>query len=163
MRPRRLRPSSLGASCTLNTRARFTLAQGSSWPLPNPLQRPMFGSQQAAKRFFVERIVEEAARQGQPLSELEQWMLSFSESDPDFVVQPELVDRLAQEISDADYEAKIARLIEQASARDIGEDPAAADQYRSAYTALDQGDHYLLIMLKPGLARLLRKRWQFWR
>jgi hypothetical protein len=123
----------------------------------------MFGSQQEAKRFFVEKIVAEAVRQGQPLSNLEQWMLSFSESDPEFVVDPESVDRLGQEISDADYEAKITRLIHQVCARDTRTDPNAVEQYRAAYEVLDQGDHYLLVMLKPGLAPVLRKWWQFWR
>ena len=123
----------------------------------------MFGSQQEAKRFFVEKIVAEAVRQGRPLSQLEQWMLSFSESDPEFVVEPESVDRLAQEISDADYEAKITRLIEQVCARDTATDPSAVEEYRKAYEVLDEGDHYLLVMLKPGLARVRRKWWQFWR
>ena len=123
----------------------------------------MFGSQEEAKRFFVEKIVAEAVRQGQPLSELERWMLSFSESDPEFEVKPELVDRLAEEISDADYETKITRLIAQVSERETVTNTGSLEQYRAAYKTLAQGDHYLLLMLRPGLARLLPKWWQFWR
>jgi len=45
-----------------------------------------FASQRQAKQFFVERIVAQARREGLPLSSDEEWMLSFSESDPEFAV-----------------------------------------------------------------------------
>lgn len=123
----------------------------------------MFGSEQEAKRFFVQKIVAEAAQSGRALSESEQWMLSFSETDPEFVVLPELVERLASEISDADYEAKITRLVERACRRDVSANKESVEQYRQALKKLAQGDHYLLVMLEPGLARVLPKWWQFWR
>lgn len=63
----------------------------------------MFSSQGQAKRFFVEKIVAQAAPEGHPLSVNERQMLSFSESDPEFVVDPVLVTTLAAEISDEDY------------------------------------------------------------
>jgi len=71
----------------------------------------VFTSQGQAKRFFVDRIVAQAATDGIPLSEAERQMLGFSESDPEYVVDPALVDRLEREISDDDYEAKVANLI----------------------------------------------------
>jgi hypothetical protein len=60
----------------------------------------VFTSQGQAKRFFVGRIVTQAARDGRPLSDAEQWMLSFSESDPEFVVDPARVERVQNEITD---------------------------------------------------------------
>ena len=60
----------------------------------------MFASQGQAKRFFVDRITAQAAKEGQPLSENERWMLSFSESDPQFVVDPARVAALEAEIPD---------------------------------------------------------------
>lgn len=49
----------------------------------------MFTSQGQAKRFFVEKVIAQAATEGVPLSDAEKRMLSFSESDPEFVVSPE--------------------------------------------------------------------------
>lgn len=113
----------------------------------------MFTSQGQAKRFFVEKILAQAKAEGQPLSEAEQWMLSFSESDPEFTVEPTMVERLATEIADDESETKIAGLIERECAGAVETNRAALDSYRQAYATLSQGDHYLLIMLKRGLSR----------
>ena len=67
----------------------------------------LFGSQAEAKSFFVDRIVSQASAEGQPLSDNERWMLRFSESDPDFIVDLHRVAQLEAEISDSDYEDKI--------------------------------------------------------
>jgi hypothetical protein len=116
-----------------------------------------------AKRFFVEKVIGEAATEGIPLSDAEQRMLSFSESDPEFVVSPGLVERLQAEISDDAYEAKIAGLIERAWKRDVESDSNARTVYHEAFTLLSQGDHYLLVMIDKALRRHLRPRWAFWR
>jgi hypothetical protein len=123
----------------------------------------IFTSQGYAKRFFVERIVAQAEAEGQPLSVNEQWMLSFSESDPEFAVDPDRVESLAAEIPDEEYEAKVTGLIQRACERDAASDPSAVESYRHAYEILSQGDHYLVIMLEQGLERWLRPWWAFWR
>jgi len=123
----------------------------------------MFVSQGQAKRFFVERIVAQAARDGRPLSDNEQWMLSFSESDPDFVVDPARMSALEAEIPDAEYEDKVAGLAERAYASDVAASPEIVATYKEAYRVLNQGDHYLLIMLDRRLSRRLRPWWAFWR
>ncbi len=92
----------------------------------------MFTSQGQAKRFLVDKIVTQAVTQGTPLSEAERQMLSFSESDPEFVVSPGLVEKLQAEISDEDYEAKIAGLIERSWKHDLTMDSNARDLYREA-------------------------------
>jgi hypothetical protein len=48
----------------------------------------VFTSQGQAKRFFVEKVIGQAATEGVLLSDAEQRMLRFSESDPEFVVSP---------------------------------------------------------------------------
>jgi hypothetical protein len=58
----------------------------------------MFHSQAGAKRFFVEKVVAQAQVEGVPLSAAERRMLSWSESDPDFVVDPQLPEQLTSEI-----------------------------------------------------------------
>ena len=123
----------------------------------------MFTTQGQAKRFFVDKIITQAAAEGRPLSESERWILSFSESDPEFVVDLTRVAALGAEISDEDYEAKIAGLVERACERDLVSSSGELAKYRAAYATLKQGDHYLMVMLEPGLSRWLRPWWAFWR
>jgi hypothetical protein len=123
----------------------------------------VFTSQGQAKRFFVEKVIAQAATEGVPLSDAEKRMLSFSESDPEFVVSPELVEKLQAEISDDVYEAKVAGLIERAWRRDVKADSNAHGVYRAAFTVLGHGDHYLLVMIERALRRHLRPWWAFWR
>ncbi len=123
----------------------------------------MFGSQGQAKRFFVDRITDQASREGHPLSENERWMLSFSESDPEFVIDTARVRALEAAISDADYEKKVAGIAERAYENDVAANPEVAATYREAFRVLSQGDHYILVMLGQGLSRRLRPWWQFWR
>ena len=123
----------------------------------------MFASEGQAKRFFVDKIVGQATREGRPLSENEQWMLSFSESDPEFVVDIARVRALEAEIPDADYERKVAGLAERAYASDVAYNPEALSTYKEAFRVVSRGDHYILVMLGQGLSRRLRPWWAFWR
>ena len=123
----------------------------------------MFSSQGQAKRFFVEKIVAQATREGRRLSDNERWMLSFSEADPEFVVDVARVRALEAEIPDSEYEQKVAGLAERAYATDIDADPDALASYKEALRVLSQGDHYILVMLRQGLSRRLRPWWAFWR
>jgi hypothetical protein len=120
-------------------------------------------TERQAKRFFVDRIMAQARAEGLSLSEAEQRMLSWSESDPDFEADPVLVQQLAAEISDEDYEAKVAGLLQRAFRQDVTSNPAARDRYRQAHDVLRQGDHYVLIMINEALGRQLRPWWAFWR
>jgi hypothetical protein len=123
----------------------------------------VFTSQGQAKRFFVDRIVTQAATEGRPLSDAERQMLSFSESDPEFVVDPGLVERLQAEITDEHYEAKVADLLQRAWKHDLASDPHARERYSEAFGVLNQGDHYVLVMIDRALGRELRPWWAFWR
>jgi hypothetical protein len=118
----------------------------------------LFASQGQAKSFFVDRIAEQARAEGSPLSPNQQWMLRFSESDPDFVVDPIRVNQVDAEISDSDYETKITSLLERAYERDTKADPAVAAKYREASEILHQGDHYLLIMIDRAIGDRLGSR-----
>ncbi len=84
----------------------------------------VFTSQGQAKRFFVDKIVAQAVREGHPLSE--------------------------------------SGLAVRAYAADIASNPDAGPTYREAFHVLNQGDHYILMMLE-GLSRRLRPWWAFWR
>ena len=89
-------------------------------------------------------------------------MLSWSESDPDFTPDPALADRLASEISDEEFEAKVTGLLERSYRQDVAASGGAHNTYREAYAVLRQGDHYLLVMIKRALGRRLRPWWAVW-
>ena len=63
----------------------------------------MIHTQTDAKKFFVEKVLTEAKREGVTLSKAEKQMLSWSESDPDFRADSALIEQLT-EISDEDYD-----------------------------------------------------------
>jgi hypothetical protein len=120
-------------------------------------------TEREAKRFFVERILAQARAEDLRLSQVEQQMLRWSESDPDFKPDPALVDQLAAELSDHEYEDKITGLLERSYRQDVAASDGARGTYRQAYAVLEQRDHYLLVMIKRALAHRLRPWWAFWR
>ncbi|MGB2717996.1 MAG: hypothetical protein WBC51_27665 [Vicinamibacterales bacterium] len=121
-----------------------------------------FATQTEARQFFVEKIVQEAQREGVPLSEDERLMLLWSESAPDSVADPALAERLAAKISDAAYESKIVALLRSSFKRDAAVDPAAKEVWGTALSALSRGDHYVLVMINEAIGRHLKPWWQFW-
>jgi hypothetical protein len=127
----------------------------------------MVHTQSEAKRFFVERVVKRARDEGVPLSDAERRMLSWSESDPEFTADPQnvvqLAEQLASEMSDEQYEEKIAGLLDRRFAEEVAADPGAKDAWQQALSVLGQGDHYIGIMIDRAVGdRLkLKKWWQF--
>jgi len=120
-----------------------------------------FDTQGAAKRFIVAKVIEEADREGVALSAAERHMLRWSESDPDFVPDPTLAEVQENEIAEADFEAKIAGLIRRAYDRDAAADGDARLRYRAARSKLNEGDHYILVMMDQALKSRLRRWWPF--
>lgn len=102
----------------------------------------MVDSQTEAKRLLVEQVVTLAQLEGVSLSNAERTMLYWSESDPDFVVAPRLPDTLAAEISDEEYEKKVAGCLrgglQPKSVRPV---PPKRNGSRRAEVS-HQGDHY---------------------
>lgn len=68
-------------------------------------------SQSEAKSFFVQKIVGQARAANDPLTDTEEWMLRFSECDPEFVIEPERMAQFDAQISQAEYEKRVARLL----------------------------------------------------
>jgi hypothetical protein len=122
-----------------------------------------FKTQSDAKRFIVDKVVEQAKVDGVNLSEVERYNLSWSESDPDFKVDYELAEALEDEISSDKYEAKVTGLIRNAFERDMAKDPGVKSLYREAYDKMSEGDHYILIMMKSAIgSKLGSKRLKWW-
>jgi hypothetical protein len=121
-----------------------------------------FATQTEARQFFIEKITEQAQREGIAISYDERQMLLWSASAPDSVADPALAERLAQEISDADYETKIAGLLKNSFKADTAVDPAAKETWRAAVTVLSAGDHYIVIMVEQAIAKQLKPWWRLW-
>jgi hypothetical protein len=123
----------------------------------------MVHTQSEAKQFIATKVVERARIEGIPLSDAEQRMLWWSESDPEFNADPVLTEQLASEISDEQYEAKIAGLLKRSFAADVAADTGARDIWQRARSVLEQGDHYILVMVDRAVGGELKPWWQFWR
>jgi len=118
-------------------------------------------TQSSAKQFFVSKVLVEAQAQGIELSQAEKTMLRWSESDPEFKAEPALVEQLTAEIPDDEYEAKIRNLLASAYHRDLKADASAKRMWRQAYSVLNRGDHYILVMINQAIGRKLRPWWKF--
>ena len=64
-------------------------------------------------------------------------------------------------MSDDECEAKISGLFKRAYHQDVAEDKYAKAQYRDAYSKLNEGDHYILVMIKQALGLRVRSWWPF--
>ena len=126
----------------------------------------MFSTQADAKRFFVQKMVEQAEAEGAPLSAAERGMLGWSETDPEWTLTAdaadELVAQLASEVSDEEYEASMAELVARAYERDVAVNTDAKARWQQAFSTLNEGDHYILIILERALGRKLEKGWLGW-
>lgn len=119
----------------------------------------IFRTEREAKEFLIQRIVEQARREGQTLTELEHKMLYFSESG---WTLPEMSDINAEfeRICDSDaYERKILALAASAQDDDEAAGGDAPQDWKAAVAKLSEGDHYLLVLINPSLVfRDLSKR-----
>lgn len=116
----------------------------------------MVSSPRDAKNFFVERINAQAAAESEPLSELQRWMLGFSEEDPDFEVDPEKLEKFEEEISEGEYETRVAGLIRRSYLADVRADSSARSAYREAYAVLRRGDYTVQLLIERALGGRLR-------
>ena len=121
-----------------------------------------FATETEARLFFVEKIVQQAQRDGVSLSDDERQMLLWSESAPDSVADPTLAEGLAAEVSDVDYESKIVGLLKRSFNGDVAADPGAKNEWGTALSVLSRGHHYILIMIDQAVKRHLKPWWQFW-
>jgi len=107
----------------------------------------MFASGREAKEYLVGRIVDEARREGVPLSEIETKMMYFSETAstlPDILEVNEEFDR---DYNQAEYEEKIAGLIRGLRANARERDTTELANWNEAVRTLRNEDHYLLVMI----------------
>jgi hypothetical protein len=96
----------------------------------------------AAKRFLVERVIAQAASDGVVLSKPETLMLDFSEATA--TAEARAAEQEITESGDAEYEAKIAKLLRRAHRCDVKK--GEKDIWERSLKALLAEDWYLLIM-----------------
>lgn len=105
-----------------------------------------FATQKEAKAFLVAKVVSEAERQEVTFTADDKRLLSYSESDPETLVDAPL-DRLFE--VDYEWEKEVTSLLRAAYLRD--KDGPEGELYKEAYRKLNEGDHYILVMAKPAL------------
>jgi len=107
----------------------------------------MFASGREAKKYLVERIVEEARREDVPLSEIETKMLYFSETAwtlPDILEVNETFER---EYDEVEYEQKVAGLIRSFRVAAHERDTKELASWDEAVRVLSREDHYFLVLI----------------
>jgi hypothetical protein len=108
----------------------------------------VFKSQAQAKLFFIDKILFQAQKDRISLSEAEQYMLGWTETEGGFELNRKLIDEFDTQTIRENYEKAICALIRHAYDTDISNDPAMSKTYNAAYRTLNHGDHYLLVMIK---------------
>jgi hypothetical protein len=120
----------------------------------------------AAKDFLVQQAVEQAALDQVPLSDLEKRMMYFTETGEMTEDALALNDAFEAEYDDAEYEAKIGKLMRRTHARLKEESPSLASTWDEAVQELRKGDHYLLVLLGDTSGQFLNpalSSWSFWK
>ena len=101
-----------------------------------------------AKDFLVAQAAEQAAIENLPLADLEKRMMYFTESDPASCPDPiALNDEFEAQFDNAEYEAKMSKLLDRARKRLRKEDRERARIWDESVGELRKGDHYILILL----------------
>lgn len=100
-----------------------------------------FQSQGTAKQFLADKVIAEAAYEGEPLSEVEKRLLLFSVDEPETANGIPL-ERL--ESDDTEFEARVTRLFKAAYRRD-SDIPQEHERYSEAVQELRKGDHYIVM------------------
>src|SRR5262249_29793057 len=100
-----------------------------------------------AKDFLVQQTAEQAALENVPLSDLEKRMMYFTETDECPEDPIALNDAFEAEYETDKYESKISKLLSHAYIRLRDENSHAVKEWEAAVEILQQGDHYLLVLL----------------
>ena len=117
-----------------------------------------FATVKDARQFLVERVREQAAKEGHGLTAVEAYGLEMTveeEGDPDLGAAFEREHEMGA------FERRMTGLLDRALESDRSARIENVALWEDAYATLRRGDHYILIMLKPvlrpGLFRRLGK------
>jgi hypothetical protein len=107
-----------------------------------------FQSGREAKEFLISKIVAEAQRENVPLSEVERKMLYFTESGWTLPDMEAISAEFDSEYDQAEYEKRVASLIQKMGKQARKESPAAYDTMLQAIRRLRTEDHYIVVMIR---------------
>jgi len=108
-----------------------------------------------AKKFFIEKVIEQAAEDNIRLTSTEKEMLDWEDLDPRYPEywNVELGERFEKDVDKKDYEEKISMLIRRAYKKDTKKNRNAKKQYHNAYRALKEGNSYISILAEKSIAK----------
>ena len=101
----------------------------------------------AAKQFFISKVIAESEFEHVNLSEFEKKMLYFTEVHPSLPDIYEVNAEFERDYDSDEYEAKIAGLLKKARGRDSRSHPGSEHEWRDALDALKKEDHYIIVLL----------------
>lgn len=78
-----------------------------------------FNSQIQAKKFFTDKIIFQAQKDGISLSDAEKYMLEWTETEEGFELKQDLIDKFNEETTDFEFEQKICNLLISAYEYDV--------------------------------------------
>jgi hypothetical protein len=107
----------------------------------------MFFDAKSAKTYLVGQIVAQAKRDNIPLSETEEKMLYFSETDWTLPDIQEVSEAFERESNSVEFENKTAELVRRYLAFAREQSPSDLSLWNEAVEVLRKGDHYLLVMV----------------
>lgn len=107
-----------------------------------------FHSAREAKEFLASRIAEQAQRDHVQLSEVEQKMLYFSETDWTLPDMSEVSQEFDRDYDQDQYEEKVTTLVRHAYKRALRGPRDDHENWWSAIRLLSSEDHYVLVMIR---------------
>ena len=110
-----------------------------------------------AQEFFIEKIIAQSEKENIKLSRAEKYMLHWSEKDHSFHSDQTPIEEFEEEMSTAEFEKKISKLILRAYKKDTELNSLAKDKYRQEYKALKSFANYLFIMVDKAIGRHFNK------
>ena len=111
-----------------------------------------------AKKFLSQRISETARRNGVPFDDLEEKMLYWTSDHEDM----DLAKKFSEKHNDDDYEKKVAHLLKNAYEYNLKMGSFDLQRYKDAYIALQQGDHYLTVLLDESIGNQISPPGSHW-
>jgi hypothetical protein len=100
-----------------------------------------------AKDFLAGKIVEEAQREGAPLTDVERKMLYFTETGWTLPDMKEVSEEFDRGYDQGDYEQKIGGLAARLQSRLEVQGEQGRETWDRAIEKLSQGDHYMLVLV----------------
>jgi hypothetical protein len=114
-----------------------------------------------AKEFLVGRILDQADREGAPLTDVERKMLYFTERHAQIDGMSAISDEFDRDYDQNAYEKKVAAIAHRAYKHDKRNDSDAARRWLAAASHMKSEDHYLTVILhKAGVPKRDKSKMQ---